>query len=75
MPRRYISRSRWAKFLGSRRPVVLYDDPSTNGLVAAVRRALAAMALPGWDALRDRAMRLNVSWSGPARRYERVYRG
>lgn len=51
----------------------LFDDASGAGLAAAVRRALAAMDHPGWDALRRRIMRLDVGWTRPARRYERLY--
>lgn len=53
----------------------LFDEASAEALVAAVRRALAAMELPGWEAMRRRAMRAPPSWMGPARRYEAVYRG
>ncbi|MFT3772208.1 MAG: glycogen/starch synthase [Minicystis sp.] len=53
----------------------LFDEATADGLAAAVRRALGAMALPGWEGLRQRAMRAAPSWTGVARRYEAVYRG
>jgi starch synthase len=52
---------------------MLWDEASAAGLVAAVRRALAATRLDAWDALRRRIMRLDVGWEAPARRYERLY--
>jgi starch synthase len=53
----------------------LFEEASAAALAAAVRRGLAAIELPGWEALRRRAMRAPPSWMGPARRYEAVYRG
>ncbi|APR77699.1 Glycogen synthase, ADP-glucose transglucosylase [Minicystis rosea] len=53
----------------------LFDEATAPALAAATRRALHAMTLPGWDALRARAMRAAPSWTGVARRYEAVYRG
>jgi starch synthase len=52
----------------------LFDEASAPALIGAFARALAAMAAPGWDGLRRRAMRAPASWTGPARRYEAVYR-
>ena len=51
----------------------LYDEPSAAGLTGAVGRAVAAMRVPSWAALRRRAMRLDLSWDRPARRYARLY--
>ncbi|MGC4121206.1 MAG: glycosyltransferase [Myxococcales bacterium] len=53
----------------------LFDEATSSALGAAVERALQAMKLPGWDGLRRRVMRAPMSWSGPARHYEAVYRG
>lgn len=53
----------------------LFDDPGPAGLIAAVRRAIAAMSAPGFPALVRRAMRSPPSWTAAARRYEAVYRG
>jgi starch synthase len=51
----------------------LYDEPTAAGLTGAVSRAVAAMRAPSWAALRRRAMRLDLSWERPARRYARLY--
>ncbi len=51
----------------------LYDEPTAGGLTGAVTRAVAAMRAPSWAALRRRAMRLDLSWERPARRYARLY--
>lgn len=53
----------------------LFQEATAEALASAVRRALEAMRLPGWDALRRRVMRLAPSWNAAARRYEAVYRG
>jgi starch synthase len=52
----------------------LFEAPTAEGLIGAVERAVAARSHPRWPALVRRAMRLDRSWDGPARRYERVYR-
>ncbi len=51
----------------------LFDEPTAAGLTGAVSRAVAAMRVPSWAALRRRAMRLDLSWERPARRYARLY--
>lgn len=52
----------------------LYDEPTAQGLVGAVARALAAMGHPRWPAVRRRVMRLDLGWDRPARRYAQIYR-
>jgi starch synthase len=52
----------------------LFDEPTSDALVAATERAIAARALPRWPALVRRVMKLDRGWEGPARRYEQVYR-
>jgi starch synthase len=52
----------------------LFREPVAHELLAAVQRALSAYATPRWPALRRRAMRLDLGWDRPARRYEQVYR-
>jgi starch synthase len=52
----------------------LFPSADASGLLAAAQRALAAYASPRWPALRRRAMRLDLGWDRPARRYEQVYR-
>jgi starch synthase len=52
----------------------LFDEPTPDALLAAVQRALAAYATPGWPRLRRRVMRQDVGWDRPARRYQQVYR-
>jgi len=51
----------------------LYDGPTPAALSGAVSRAVAAMRVPTWAALRRRAMRLDLSWDRPARRYAKLY--
>ncbi len=53
----------------------LFDEPTSEALVGAVQRAVAAMRSPRWGALRRRMMRLDLSWERSARRYARHYRG
>jgi starch synthase len=48
----------------------LFEEETAHSLVASIERALAARALPQWQALVRRVMRLDRSWDGPARRYE-----
>jgi starch synthase len=50
-----------------------FEEPSAAALVGAAQRAVAAMASPGWAALRRRVMRLDLSWERPARRYAQLY--
>jgi starch synthase len=53
----------------------LFDRPSATALVAATERALTAYASEaGFARLRRRAMRLDLAWDRPARRYAQVYR-
>jgi starch synthase len=53
----------------------LFDKPSAAGLVGATERALTAYASEaGWARLKRRAMRLDLAWDRPARRYAQVYR-
>jgi starch synthase len=53
----------------------LFDRPDAAGLVAATERALTAYAFEaGFTRLRRRAMRLDLGWDRPARRYAQVYR-
>jgi starch synthase len=52
----------------------LFDEPTPDALRAALQRALAAYATPGWPRLRRRVMRQDVGWDRPARRYQQVYR-
>ncbi|HVR20119.1 MAG TPA: glycogen/starch synthase [Polyangiaceae bacterium] len=53
----------------------LFDRPSATALVAATERALTAYASEaGFTRLRRRAMRLDLAWDRPARRYAQVYR-
>jgi starch synthase len=52
----------------------LFDEPTSQGIVGAVQRALAAFASPRWPYLRRRVMRLDVGWDRSAHRYEQLYR-
>ena len=53
----------------------LFDRPEAAGLVSATERALTAYASEaGWARIRRRAMRLDLAWDRPARRYSQVYR-
>ena len=51
----------------------LFDDLTSENLVAAVKRAVAIMHQPSWAKLRRRVMRQDHSWERPARRYARLY--
>ena len=51
----------------------LFDEASSDALLSAVQRAVAAMKTTAWGPLRRRVMRLDVSWERPARRYARLY--
>jgi starch synthase len=53
----------------------LFGEPSSEALLGAVERSLAARTVPRWPALIRRVMRLDRGWDRPARRYEQVYRG
>jgi starch synthase len=52
----------------------LYEEASTDAVVGAVERAVAAFGLARWPALVRRVMRLDRGWDRPARRYEQLYR-
>jgi starch synthase len=52
----------------------LFREPDATSLLGATQRALAVYASPRWPVLRRRAMRLDLGWDRPARRYEQVYR-
>jgi starch synthase len=52
----------------------LFDKPTAIALTGAVQRAVAAVSLPRWAALRRRVMRLDLGWDRPARRYAHVYK-
>jgi starch synthase len=51
----------------------LFDELTPRALAGAVQRAVAAMRSERWGSFRRRAMRLDVSWERPARRYARLY--
>lgn len=52
----------------------LFEEDRADALLAAVERASAACYRPGWGKLRQRIMRLDLGWEGPARRYAQLYR-
>lgn len=52
----------------------LFDEPTREGILGALGRALAAYQSPVWPSLRRRAMRLDLSWDRAARRYVQVFR-
>jgi starch synthase len=52
----------------------LFSEPSADALLAATERALAATSKPSWGRLRQRIMRLDLGWEGPARRYAQLLR-
>jgi len=52
----------------------LFDEPTVQGTIGAIQRALAAFASARWPALRRRVMRLDVGWDRSAHRYEQLYR-
>lgn len=52
----------------------LFGEPTAADLVGATQRGLAAYRGPGWGALRQRVMRLDLSWDRGARRYLQIYR-
>jgi starch synthase len=52
----------------------LFEDATSEALLGAVERAIAARRLPSWNALVRRVMRLDRGWERAARRYEQVYR-
>ncbi len=53
----------------------LFQGVTSDALFGATERALAGRALPAWNALVRRVMRLDRGWERPARRYEQLYRG
>lgn len=52
----------------------LFDELTPASLAGAVQRALAAYVSPEWTQLQRRAMRQDLSWDRPARRYLQLYR-
>ncbi|HEX6766425.1 MAG TPA: glycogen/starch synthase [Polyangiaceae bacterium] len=53
----------------------LFDRLAADALVGATERALTAYASEAlWARLRRRAMRLDLAWDRPARRYAQIYR-
>ncbi len=52
---------------------ILFDEVSSDGVLGAARRAVAAFASDGFEPLRRRVMRLDVSWDRSARLFERQY--
>lgn len=52
----------------------LEPPPTVESIVGGVGRALASFVHPRFGAVRRRAMRLDVSWDRPSRRYVQVYR-
>jgi starch synthase len=52
----------------------LFDEATSDALLGAVERGIAARTSPRWPALVRRVMRLDRGWERPARQYEQVYR-
>lgn len=52
----------------------LYEPSTPQALSAAVARAVAAFRSGNWGQLRRRAMRADLGWDRPARRFLQVYR-
>ncbi len=52
----------------------LFAPEDAEQLLSATERAVAASHVPGWGRLRQRIMRLDLGWEGPARRYAQLYR-
>lgn len=52
---------------------ILFDEPTVDGLLGAVGRALSAYRSPAFEQLRRRVMRQDSSWDRPARRLLRLY--
>lgn len=51
-----------------------FDELSEDELVGAVQRAVSAFGSPRFAQLRRRAMRRDLAWDRPARRYLQVYK-
>jgi starch synthase len=52
----------------------VFDDPTPEGLLAAMGRALAAFADPPvWRQIQDTGMRADFSWAKSAAQYRRLY--
>jgi starch synthase len=51
-----------------------FDEPTSDALLGAVRRALAVWRRKDWLKMRRRCMRLDRSWGRSAEKYEEVYR-
>ena len=52
----------------------VFRERSSEALLAAAQRGLAAIRSPAWSALRRRVMRRDLGWDRPTRRYLQVYR-
>ncbi len=53
----------------------VFEGPTASALIGATERALSAYATEAaWARVRRRAMRLDLAWDRPARRYAQVYR-
>jgi len=52
---------------------ILFEPLTPEALVAAVERAVDLMRKDGADTVRRRVLGLDVSWSGPATSWERVF--
>ena len=51
----------------------LFEEPDVPSLIAAVSRARKVWRARGWNALRQRCMRLDRSWDASARSYVALY--
>lgn len=51
----------------------VFEEPQTEALVRAVRRALATYRAPQLDVLREAGMRRESGWERPATRYRHLY--
>ena len=59
---------------GDRGTGFVFTEPRSDALLAALRRAEAVLAeAEAWAALQRRGMACDFGWSGPVRRYERMY--
>ena len=52
----------------------LYTEATSDALLGAISRGLAAFRHPSWPRLTRRLLRLDLSWESPARRYLKVYK-
>jgi starch synthase len=51
----------------------IFDEPSADALVDAVKRAVTRWNTKGWTAMRQQCMRLDHSWDTSAGAYEKLY--